>query len=80
MVLDSALADAKIRCDILAGVASEDQLHDLALSRSETRDGIRRTPLRGEQLAQNLLLLDQPIVLTKQNFFSSEGLPQTNIH
>ena len=34
MVLDSALADAQIRGDVLAGMAGEDQVHDLALSRT----------------------------------------------
>ena len=33
MVLDSALADAEIRGDVLIGMAGEDQFHDLALSR-----------------------------------------------
>ena len=42
MVLDRALADAKVRGDILAGVAGEDQVHDLALSRREARDMVRR--------------------------------------
>jgi hypothetical protein len=32
MVLDRALTDAEIRGDVLAGVASEDQVHNLALS------------------------------------------------
>ena len=76
MVFDSALADAEIRCDILAGVASEDQLQDLTLSRSETRDASRRILLRGEELAKNLLLLDQLVVLMKQSFYSRESLTQ----
>ena len=52
MVLDSALADAEIGGDIFAGMASEDQLHDLALSRSEARDVVRRSLPRGEQLVR----------------------------
>ena len=42
MGLDGALADAKIRGDILARVAGENQFHDLALSRRQTRDVVRR--------------------------------------
>ena len=52
MVLDSALADAKIGGDVLAGVASEDQFHDLALSRREIRDVARRSLPPGGQLAR----------------------------
>ena len=42
MVLNSALADVEIRGDNLAGSTSEHQFHDLALSRSEARDVVRR--------------------------------------
>ena len=52
MVLDRALADAKIRGDVLAGVAGEDQFHDLALSRSQARDVIRRSLPPGGQLGR----------------------------
>ena len=45
MVLDGALADAEIGGDILAGVAGEDHVHDLALSRGQTRDVSRRRSL-----------------------------------
>jgi hypothetical protein len=37
MVLDGALAYPKMRGDILAGTASKNQFHDLALSWSQTR-------------------------------------------
>jgi hypothetical protein len=52
MVLDSTLADAKIGGDILAGVAGEDQFHDLALSPSQARDVVSRGLPPGEQLAR----------------------------
>jgi hypothetical protein len=58
VVLDGALVDAKVRRDILVGVAGEDQLHDLALPRSEARDAIGCVLSPGEQVAQDLLLLD----------------------
>ena len=76
MVLDRALAEAEIRSDILAGVAGEDQFHDLALSRSEPRDAIRCILSMGEQLAQNVLLLNQIVHLTKQSLSSGERLSQ----
>src|SRR5665213_4494243 len=64
MVLDSAPADAEIQGDICTGVASKDQIHDLALSRSEARDvvGCNLTP--SDQLADQLILF-----LTKQRAF-----------
>jgi hypothetical protein len=68
MVLDSALADAEIRGDILAGVASENQRHDLALARSEAC-AFRGMLSPGEQLAQDPLLSDQLVNLTTQNAF-----------
>ena len=64
MVLDGASVDAQIRGNILAGVAGEDQLHDLALPRCEARDAIRRFLSPGEQLAQHLVLVGQLVVLT----------------
>ena len=76
MVLDRALADAEIRSDILAGVAGKDQFHDLALSRTEIRDAIRCILSMGKQLAQNILLLNQLVHLTKQGLFSGERLSQ----
>jgi hypothetical protein len=36
MVLDRALADAEIGGNVLAGMAGEHQLHDLALARGQT--------------------------------------------
>ena len=80
MVLDRALAEAEIRSDILAGVAGEDQFHDLALSRSEPRDAIRCILSMGEQLAQNIVLLNQLVHLTKQSLFSGERLSQPDFH
>ena len=50
MILDSAYGYAEIRCDVLAGVAGKDQLQDLALTRSEPRDAIRRILRPGESL------------------------------
>ena len=42
-VLDSALADTKVRGDVFARMAGEHQVHDLTLARSESRDMLRRT-------------------------------------
>jgi hypothetical protein len=70
MVLDSALADTKIRGDILVGLAREDPLHDLALSRGQSRDVVGRGLPPGEQLA------DQRVHLTEQNRFSGESVSQ----
>jgi len=80
MVLDRALTDAEIRSDILAGVAGKDQFHDLALSRTEIRDAIRCILSMGKQLAQNILLLNQLVHLTKQGLFSGERLSQPDFH
>jgi len=52
MVLHSALADAEFRGDVLIGMAGEDQFHDLARSRSEARDAVRRSLPPGEQLVR----------------------------
>ena len=52
MVLDGASADAKIRGDILTGLAGKNKFHDLALSHSQTREVIRRGRPPGEQLAR----------------------------
>jgi len=52
MVFDSALTEAKICGDIFIGVASEDHLHNLALSRGKTRDAIRRFPSPRGELAR----------------------------
>ncbi|HLY91433.1 MAG TPA: hypothetical protein VKQ27_20795, partial [Acetobacteraceae bacterium] len=38
MILDGALADAKVRGDILAGVSRKDERHDLMLTWRELRD------------------------------------------
>jgi hypothetical protein len=40
MVLNGALADAYIHCNILIGLASKDEPHDLLFSRRETPDAI----------------------------------------
>jgi hypothetical protein len=48
MVLDGASVDAEIRGDILARVAGEDQLHDLALAGREALDTIGGVRSRGE--------------------------------
>ena len=45
MVLDSALTDAEIRGDVLAGMAGEDQFQNLALSPREARDARNTSPL-----------------------------------
>lgn len=42
MVLYGALADTKVRGDILTWLTSEDQFHDLTLSRRETCDCVSR--------------------------------------
>ena len=76
MVLDSAVADAEVCGDILARVAGEDQFHDLALSRREARDAIRRILSVGDQVAQDLLSLDQLVVFTTQSRLSGESLSQ----
>lgn len=36
MLLNCSLADAKVRCDVLAGLARENQLHDLTLPGRQT--------------------------------------------
>ena len=41
MIFNSALADAKIRCNVLAGVAREHEVHDLVLPPREARDVAR---------------------------------------
>jgi hypothetical protein len=51
MVLDSALANAKIRGDSLTVVTSEDEFHDLALPRTQNRDAVGRDLVPNEQLA-----------------------------
>ena len=51
MVLNSTLADAKIRGNILAGMSCKDQLHDLVLTWREPRDMIRRILSPGGELA-----------------------------
>jgi hypothetical protein len=66
MGLDRALADAEIRSDILAVMAREDELHDLAPARTEARDATRRVFSSSEQLVSNLLMLpDQCVNLTE---------------
>ena len=44
MVLDRALADAEVGGDVLAGMAGEHQVHDLALARGEAGEARRRRP------------------------------------
>jgi hypothetical protein len=74
MVLDSALTDAEIRGDVLAGMAGEDQFQDLALSPREARDASRRILSPGKWLAQYLMLMEQVVDLAKQGRFSGERL------
>lgn len=76
MVLDSASAYAKVRGNVLTGVAGEDQLHDLALSRREARDAIHRVRSPGEQLGQRVLLLDKLVIPATQSRFPRQGLSQ----
>jgi hypothetical protein len=70
MVFDSALADAEISGDLLAGMASEDQVHDLALSRTQPRDVVGRVLPPGRQL------VDQLVPFMKQSLYSGESLLQ----
>ena len=50
MVLDGPLADAEIGGNILAGLAGENQVHDLPLSRRKPGDMLRRFLVPGGQL------------------------------
>ena len=52
MVLNSALADAKIRGDNFVGLACENQFHDLALSLSEASDVVCRSLPPSQQLVR----------------------------
>src|SRR6516162_4110096 len=52
MVLDCALADAEVGGNVLAGMTSERQLHDLALTRGQTREALRRRLPPNRQLAR----------------------------
>ena len=61
MVFDSALANAKIGGDVLTGVASEDQFHDLTLSRRQIRDVARRSLPPGCKSRSNNPSLKRPI-------------------
>ena len=70
------MADAEIGGDILARVARQDQLHNLVLPRRQALDAIGRVCTRGQQRAQDLLLLDQLLVLMTQIFFPQQRLPQ----
>jgi hypothetical protein len=74
MVFHGALADAKIRGDVLAGVAGENQLHDLTLPRCEARDAIRRIRPMTEELVHCLMLTNQLVVLMAQGLFPRESL------
>jgi hypothetical protein len=44
VIFDRALCDAEVRGDALAGVARENELENLVLSRTETGDPIGRFP------------------------------------
>src|SRR6185437_14628756 len=57
--LDRALADAEIGGGVLAGVAGEDQVHDLPLSRRESGNMVRRRLPPGKQLARISRLLER---------------------
>ena len=70
MVLHSAFADAKIHGDLLAGMTGKDQVHDLALSRTQPRDVVGRVLPPGRQLA------DQLAPFTKQRLYPGERLAQ----
>ena len=60
MVLDSALADAEIRGDVLAGLAGEDQFHDLALSPCQADEVLGRgLPPRQHRLDQQIFFMHQ---------------------
>src|SRR5277367_7073097 len=70
MVLDGALADAEVRGDVLAGLTSEHQLHDLAFSRRELREVTAHDLPPGRQLA------DQFVAFVQQGCFAGESLAQ----
>ena len=76
MVLDRACVHAEIREDDLAGVASKDQLHDLAMSWSETHGAIRCILLARKQLTQNLKLFNRLVFLTKHRLRFGKSLSQ----
>jgi hypothetical protein len=76
MVLDRSLADADIRSNILIGVTGKDERHDLALSRSETRDATHGIASRAQQLGQSPQLTAQPDHLLKQSLLSGKSVLQ----
>ena len=63
----------KIRGDVLAGVSGEHQLHDLALTRREPRDVIRRILSPGGQLARIPRLLERALDAGEQ-FIAADRL------
>ena len=66
MVLDGALADAEIRGDILAVMAGEDELHDLAQARPKARDATRRVLSSSEQLMSSALSAEWAKITRRQ--------------
>jgi hypothetical protein len=51
IVLDRALANAEVGRNVLAGVAGEHQLHDLALTRGQTREAANLRSSRTQAFA-----------------------------
>ena len=65
MVLDGALAYAEARGDILAGIASQNQFHDFALSQRQPRDVVGRVLPPGKERAR--VPWPSPRALTRSN-------------
>jgi hypothetical protein len=73
MVLDSALADAEVRGDILAGLAGEDQVHDLALPPCQPGEVV------GRGLPPPKHRVDQQVLFTQQGLRLGERLAQPHL-
>jgi hypothetical protein len=81
MVLDRALTDAKFPGDIFVGVPGDDQVHDFALPRCETRDALYRIFLPGVKPVPAVLsLLDQFVQPMKQGLLSGERVAKQQFH
>ena len=68
MVLDGAAADSKVRGDVLARVALQDQIHDLVLPRRQTRAAICEWPLTRRLACSLCSIRNGRHSFTKQGF------------
>ena len=78
MIFDGALADVQIGRDVLAGVSGQHEIHDLALSRRETRNVVGRCLSPVRQLGRILGLFERARKLEPlwiDTALSLKGLP-----